>query len=638
MYRSKRSRIAQASKGKDTVHDTDQVIHDVDQDPETMLNSSRNHSMTGDLSPTQPLEIDTSHGLGASQRRSFQVQDTELHPIQDTGTGALEAQVGSYHDFWADDPLGTEPTRATMTDANDVRPNQRNTAGRQSLAPPPSQSFPNDSPRRRRGRPSKRQSFQEDDEEPVDEGFSTQRKKNFKWSDEIEFDETEEVEMRDSNGKRGTKGGKILSRHVWSLQPGVRFVVPLNALDQPVGKGGSILLRFLKDVAKNGELSPIGEVSWPKVDKGHKADIIALIREKFVLPPRLEIDKSILKHVGNKWRSYRHELKVLYKKPDMTEEQVASAVPKGVVPSQWVKLVQYWFSDKYEILSAKGKEARAALSHLHTAGSKSFARMRDEFERKHGREPGAVEWFVQTHKRKDGTFIEDTSKEFLDIAASMIAERAPTSPSQRVAIENQVFNELMYSDEDERYQRPIGYGFGVNTKKIFGVEGELRRRGYARSGTMGEAASFIQSQKLRVKGEPKESGYMEADNSAEVERLSFSMEAMSETNELMQAQLEMQAKQLKKQSERLQMQSERMDGLQAQLQQVTSLLTKFGVMLNNGPIHPTPKFGVMSNSGPTHSTPRGVSRRGVDFADTQVAEESAESDDGESASSEWDSE
>lgn len=90
-------------------------------------------------------------------------------------------------------------------------------------------------------------------------------------------------------GRRGKKGGRILPRHVWSLQAGVRFVVPVNSLDQPVRKGGHVLVKFLGDVAKNGELCPIGVVNWHKVDKSCKANIINLIRVGFsYLPVVLE--------------------------------------------------------------------------------------------------------------------------------------------------------------------------------------------------------------------------------------------------------------------------------------------------------------------------------------------------------------
>ena len=69
-----------------------------------------------------------------------------------------------------------------------------------------------------------------------------------------------------------------------------------------------------------------------------------------MLPAREEIDKSILKNVGNRWRAYRYKLKVQYKKLDKTQAEVVSIVPKGVDATQWEKLVQYWFSEKSQVL------------------------------------------------------------------------------------------------------------------------------------------------------------------------------------------------------------------------------------------------------------------------------------------------
>ncbi|XP_021776499.1 uncharacterized protein LOC110740317 [Chenopodium quinoa] len=659
-YRSKRTRIAATPKVKDTkipsVEDVvAQVVQDVAaaeaQDEETLRScnqrtdqaamnqpSQATYTQEDDVranllktstrethapSPSQPSSTDPSSRFRAGRRRSIRAKDgvQPNHGDAPRGAQALETQLSSSCNTWINDPSMTEPRQATTTD--DVRPSKRSVAERQFHTPPPSQPLPADSPSQLRA--SKTQSFcvQEDDDELFQQGLSQGRHpKPAKWSDDIEFDEMEEIEMRDLEGRRGKKGGRILPRHVWSLQPGVRFVVPVNAFDQPVRKGGYVLVKFLGDVARNGELCPIGEVNWHKVDKNCKVNIINLIREKFVLPDRDEIDKSILKHVGKKWRAYRHELKVQFKKPDRAQELVASIVPKGVNSTQWFKLVQYWFSEKCQFLSAKGKEARALQSHLHTTGGKSFARKRDEFEKTHGREPGALEWFAQTHLRKDGTYVEDSSKEFLDAAAALVAKRGSTSsPAERIAIENQVFNELMYSDDDERCQRPIGYGFGVNRNKLFGVGGELRKRGYLASGTSTEVGSGSRNKLFGIGAEPKRNKYSTLDTSKEVERLNFAMEAMSETNEVMQARIQMQSQQLKMQSQQLQMQSKQMEGLQFQLQQVTSLLTKFGVMLNNPQNDPTR---------------RGVFRQGPNTMNAQVSEASSEDTDSDSDSIEWD--
>ncbi|KAL2937313.1 Uncharacterized protein RDABS01_020762 [Bienertia sinuspersici] len=625
-YRSKRSKIASTPKVKDrkvqSVEDVvAQVVQDVAasevQDEEIRHSSGCNQSpdqaamnqtteatyteaddVRSNLGKTsgraslaasqsQPYDGDPSSRLKAARRRSLRDQDNGAQPnhgVAPRGAQAVE-NFNSSCNTWIDDPSMTEPRQAATTEVNDVRPSKRSISGRQLHTPPPSQPHRADSPSQPRA--SKRQSYwvREEYEEPSQQGPSrSRRSKTANWSDDIEFDEMEEVEMRDSEGRRGKKGGRILPRHVWSLKPGVRFVVPVNSLDQPVRKGGHVLVRFLGDVAKNGELCPIGEVNWHKVDKSCKADVINLIREKFLLPPRVEIDKSILKHVGKKWRAYRYELKMQYKKPDRTQEEVASIVPKGVDASQWIKLVQYWFSEKSQFLSAKGKEARALQSHIHTT--------------------------------------EDSSKEFLDAAAAIVAQRGSTSsPAKRVAIENQVFNELMYSD-DERYQRPIGYGFGANKNKIFGVEGELRNRGYMASGTSTEKGTINRNKFLGVGVEGKRSDYAALNNSSEVEKLNFAMAAMNETNEVMEARIHMQSQQLKMQSQQLQMQSKQMEGLQFQLQQVTSLLTKFGVMMNN------PQ---------NDSSHRGISCQNNNVASAQVPEASSEYTDSDSDSIEWDS-
>ncbi|XP_074313014.1 uncharacterized protein LOC141648349 isoform X2 [Silene latifolia] len=691
-FRSKRSKLTQVSRGKDTTSETlqdvvSQVIRDVsaigDQGEDTpqgknpdvahtettqpsqatatvvgllagdnrsnKRNAGKKQSVTPSLS--QPL-VNDSQLPKASNRWSFRSQRNDDQPNQDGQ--AEETEIGSAGNVWTSDPLMTEPVQVTSNGRNDVRRNQKGSVGRPSLTPPPSLTFHAES----LDQPSRLQRLQnrvhendgklslhglseprqqnpsewdndlelDDDEEEEEEeiyrqpgqhGFSQSRGSNIsEWSNDIQFDDMEEVEMRDSEGKRGKKGGSIGPRHVWSLRPGVRFVVPFNSLDQPVRKGGHVLIRFLGDLAKNCELCPVGEANWRRVDKNCKVNIISLLREKFVLPDRPEIDKCILRHLGNKWKNYKHDLKLQYKKPDKTQEEIASTVPKGIPPSQWVKLVQYWFSDKCKMLSTKGKAARAAQTHLHVTGSKSYARRRDEFEKTHGREPGALEWFLETHQRKDGTFVENTSKEFADTAAALIAQRGSTSSHRTTAVENQVFNELMYSDE---YQRPLGYGFGVTGNKVFRTEAESRKRGY---GELGIKAEFGSSKKkmFRMGSERKNSGYFPPDSSAEVERLNFAVTALGETNQLMQGQIKMQSRQLQMQSQQLQMQSKQIEGVQVQLQQVTSLLTKYGAMLNNPQAHHTPKPAIFP---------------GFNGANRQDA--SSEYSDEESDSTDWDS-
>ncbi|KAL9238347.1 hypothetical protein vseg_012780 [Gypsophila vaccaria] len=689
-FRSKRStRLPQLSKGKGTTSQAledvvSQVIRDVsvinDQDEDAPESLNHDTGRTGVTQPNQSTVVGLKAGaLRSNKRNSGKRQSLNPSSSQPLVNGSQrpttssrlpsrsqhnndqnqceDSEIGPVGDVWTSDPSMTEPAQVTDKETNDARLNQKSTARKPSLTPPPSRAFPAESHDQPRGvqrfqngvhgndeellhyefseaRQQNRsewdnnveyEEMEEDiDGEPDQHGVSQSHRSNIgKWSNEIQFDEMEEVEMRDSEGKRGKKGGAILPRHVWSLRPGVRFVVPFNSLHQPVKKGGYVLVKFLSDIAKNCELCPINEVNWRRVDKSCKANIIELVRSKFVIPDRPEIDKCILKHVGNKWRMYRHELKSLYKSPNKTQEQVASTVPNGVPQNQWVKLVHYWFSEKCKMLSEKGKEARAAQTHLHVTGSKSYARRRDEFEKEHGREPGALEWFLETHQRKDGTFVENSSKEFVDAAAALIAQRGSTS-SHRTAVENQVFNELMYSDDERLYQRPLGYGFGLKGHKVYGVEAESRKRGYVAS-SLKAAAGSSKKKKSRLGTERRSSGYLPQDSTVDVERLNFAMTAMGETNQLMQGQIKMQSQQLQMQSQQLQMQSKQIQGLQAQLQQVTSLLTKFGSMLNN------------TSNPQAHHTPKGAFFHGLNGANRQVPAVSSEYSDEESDSTDWDS-
>lgn len=243
-YRSKRTRIVAASKIKDakvqSVEDVvSQVVHDVataeaqdeeEQDEEMLHSSCCNQSTdraatdqpnqgtytevddtrsnlgktsgreTFAPSPSQPFPTKPSPRFKAARRRSLRVQDTGFEPNHSAasrGPQAQEAQLSSSCNIWLDDPPMTEPGQATTREVNDVRSNKRSVAERQFHTPPPSQPLRADSPSQLKA--SRSQSFwvDEDVEEPSQRGLSQGRRaKPANWSDDIEFDEMEEVEMR----------------------------------------------------------------------------------------------------------------------------------------------------------------------------------------------------------------------------------------------------------------------------------------------------------------------------------------------------------------------------------------------------------------------------------------------------------
>ncbi|KAJ8431530.1 hypothetical protein Cgig2_020461 [Carnegiea gigantea] len=135
---------------------------------------------------------------------------------------------------------------------------------------------------------------------------------------------------------------------------------------------------------------------------------------KFVYPTDKCFDKRVLKHVAKHFKQYKHGLKKDYFKPKQkTKEGMYELASKGYSRDGWMRLVDYW-----------------------------------------------------------------CSKEHKNEASAKVQERLLSSspPKTRVEIENEVFDDLMY--EEENPKRPIGFGFNVDRSAIFGVNSILRKRGY----------------------------------------------------------------------------------------------------------------------------------------------------------------
>ncbi|KAL2905128.1 Cell division protein FtsB, partial [Bienertia sinuspersici] len=98
------------------------------------------------------------------------------------------------------------------------------------------------------------------------------------WPEHVKFDEKEEAIAFDVDGKRHLVKGPVQPRDVWNDR-GLRYFVQFNEFNQPLRKGGCILVSFLGDVAKRETFCPVGVSSWHKLKKKMKADIVILVRK-----------------------------------------------------------------------------------------------------------------------------------------------------------------------------------------------------------------------------------------------------------------------------------------------------------------------------------------------------------------------
>ncbi|KAL2929347.1 Seed lectin subunit I [Bienertia sinuspersici] len=235
----------------------------------------------------------------------------------------------------------------------------------------------------------------------------------------------------DANGKVELVSGPIQPIDVLSSN-GRRYFVEFNELHQPLRKGGHILVKFLGYIAKMGNYCPLGALTWHKVEKKLKCDIIMKMREHFIIPNDEVYDKLALQRVDKYWRHYKHELKKTFFHPDKkTKEQ------------------------HYDP------------------------------EAEHGKPMGLIEAWERSHVRKDGSFVEGTATEdflyvpLLDAKAKVETMKlSAPSTSCKEDLEDEAFHDVMNGGKIP--ERPQGFGFGVKRSDVYGVRGLVRKEGYSK--------------------------------------------------------------------------------------------------------------------------------------------------------------
>ncbi|CAA0839632.1 Unknown protein [Striga hermonthica] len=166
--------------------------------------------------------------------------------------------------------------------------------------------------------------------------------------DQIDGDGDIEVNFHDESEDK-VKRGKTKLKDIWNLPKGHRIVVRCNDLDQPIGVEAGFLGKFLGMVARNGCLCSLSYKDWRLLigkkekntdEQKNKKDILKQVKMRFLYPSRME--KWILRTIGERWRQHKSNLK-----SDISKKNIVNCTKK---------------------------------KSTHTAGTKSFARNREELE------------------------------------------------------------------------------------------------------------------------------------------------------------------------------------------------------------------------------------------------------------------
>nr|XP_027187224.1 uncharacterized protein LOC105851477 [Cicer arietinum] len=157
-----------------------------------------------------------------------------------------------------------------------------------------------------------------------------------------------------------------------------RIITRWNSNGQPVGSAAGLLGGFLGEIARKFKDFPIMYDNWKLVPSTRKNEIFKdKIQSKFVVDDK-DNKKYILSSLGKKWRDARCRLFKKFYKWDISLEENLQNYPRSINQDHWTIFVQYRRKTDTVEKADKNAANREKLKILHTLGSKTLARKRDE--------------------------------------------------------------------------------------------------------------------------------------------------------------------------------------------------------------------------------------------------------------------
>ncbi|XP_027187224.2 uncharacterized protein [Cicer arietinum] len=227
-----------------------------------------------------------------------------------------------------------------------------------------------------------------------------------------------------------------------------RIITRWNSNGQPVGSAAGLLGGFLGEIARKFKDFPIMYDNWKLVPSTRKNEIFKdKIQSKFVVDDK-DNKKYILSSLGKKWRDARCRLFKKFYKWDISLEENLQNYPRSINQDHWTIFVQYRRKTDTVEKADKNAANREKLKILHTLGSKTLARKRDELELRDGRKYSRGEMYSICHKKSDGSFVNDEAKEKYEQLQAEIGK----TPSPNEAFVN------VFGKEHPGYVRCMGLG------------------------------------------------------------------------------------------------------------------------------------------------------------------------------------
>nr|XP_025685319.1 uncharacterized protein LOC112786118 [Arachis hypogaea] len=216
---------------------------------------------------------------------------------------------------------------------------------------------------------------------------------------------------------------------------------------QAIGEAQGLLAGYLGTLAVDCKLFPINFSKWSGplgIPRSRFEECFSnLLKPKF----HFKISEGIAKRycklsLAKKWSQHRIKLWKEFYDPCMSRQALIDNVPVGIDRDQWASFVQYRFLPSTMEMCRRNKEARKKQTIPHTGGSKPISRKRHEIFLETGRKISRGEMYIETHKKRDGSFVTDEARDIAEQIEVLMTQndKDESGPSTNDAI-GKVFGE-----------------------------------------------------------------------------------------------------------------------------------------------------------------------------------------------------
>ncbi|XP_010445545.1 PREDICTED: uncharacterized protein LOC104728224 [Camelina sativa] len=164
----------------------------------------------------------------------------------------------------------------------------------------------------------------------------------------------------------------------------------------------------------------------------------------------------------------------------ISKAKVLGTKPKWISGEIWETMQEYWGTDasrkKSKIASANRMSCRDGFDpHAHTSGSQSYDQLRELIRQQEGIEPSMLRILRETHRKSDGTYVDDKARSIEEEIQRQIDAISQASDGASLGASSSI-------EEDELFYKVVPSQNGRN----FGLGGQnyIRERGESSAGAL----------------------------------------------------------------------------------------------------------------------------------------------------------